>query len=122
MEWSDLRRRNPKILQSVRIEEDDFICSEPVTPDVWKHLQAYLSAIRQRQHRNQPVPSMCAWPGNDGPFFPLVAGANGIESINGAFTALAQASRCVEHPEQAEMWIWVAGWYENCPGGIQKHI
>lgn len=117
--------KHTNLIKISREEDDDFsedsiqIESSTTSPssNSWEHLRKYRDAITIRMIENK------TWkysiPTQNGPLFRIPDSIIGSLTVNSASTALVAAGR---NPSESEWWIWVAGWYNDCPIGIMRHI
>ena len=51
--------------------------------------------------------------------FRIADDVTGVLTIDSAKNAIIAANR---NPAGAEWWIWIAGWFDDCPTNIEKHF
>lgn len=94
---------------------DDVSTSTPATKsDKW---DLYRSKFQERMNAGEYW-MFSSW-NNDAPRFPFHIPAGGILIVENAKTALKAGVYDIDH---YEWWQWVAGWYDDCPAGIKKHM
>ena len=86
-------------------------------PIIWPHNQAYKDAVMSRMDDGKPI--KYAMMTSEGPTFRIPDSMMGSLEVKSASSALIAAGR---NPAEAEWWIWIAGWYDDCPVGITNHI
>ena len=80
----------------------------------WGYSAKYQSALIERATSDKFW--TCSFVGPEGPYF-------AAPDESGIITNAAQALAIAEQfPEQRDWWTWVAGWYNDCPDTIEKHV
>jgi hypothetical protein len=94
-------------------EKDD----EEEDESVWPHYNEYKRQfiIRASEGKTWKYMNMTL----TGPTAVLLDDVTGSHLVHSAATALIAAGR---QGQDADWWIWIAGWYDDCPAAIPKHI
>lgn len=98
----------------LELEEEE---PEDQTSSFWPHRENYEAAIITRIAAGQKIMYADVTP--EGIQFILRDQLLGSLCVYSASTALVAAGR---NPTDADWWIWIAGWYDDCPQSIPKHI
>lgn len=88
--------------------------NETIPVAVWSYSAKYKDALIERATADKFW--TCSFVGPTGPYF-AAPDESGI--ISNAQHALKIAE---QFPEQREWWIWVAGWYLDCPADVEQHF
>jgi hypothetical protein len=83
----------------------------------WEHTQQYSNALNERIVEGKKY--VYGTSSSNGPVFSIPDDLHGVIFVTNSSTCLIAAGR---NPKMAEWWIWMAGWYEDCPEGIKSHI
>lgn len=83
----------------------------------WPHLDAYDQGLVERDMEQKTCHHVVMTP--HGPVSRAVPTPHGPITVDTASSALVAAGH---NPGEADWWIWMAGWYPDCPAGIVKHI
>ena len=101
---------------------DQWTVEDPVEDhsedhSVWPSHSEYAYQLSQRMLNGQRylVAVMTA----TGPTFSIPDVSFGGLKVNSALSALIAAGR---NPKDAEWWVWIAGWYDDCPPGVTRHV
>jgi hypothetical protein len=79
--------------------------------------ELYKDALTKRMG-NGEFWMYCSWNDDNTPAFSLPTSTSGTLKIRSAKDALRAGSFDMEH---YAWWVWVAGWYDDCPQGVTKH-
>ena len=93
----------------------------PTYYPTWKHAQKYGMAVCERQQMGKYFEYAVI--SDSGPVINILDENNNIISIKDADVAIEFAEKAWDNwycPE-AEWWVWLAGWYDDCPEGLSKH-